>query len=88
MSVFVWDSFADDDALLRFFSKLSRTNPDDSTTDKVRWKLNAKGWFTVRSFYMKLLDVNYSALEIVGVRGFPCQLIWRNLAPVKVSFFV
>ena len=57
MPIFVRDSFADDvDNVLRFFSKLLETNPDDSTTDKVRWKLNSKGCFTVRSFYMKLLN--------------------------------
>jgi len=88
MSVFVWDRFADDDTVLRFFSKLTETNPDASTTDKVRWKLNSNGCFTVRYFYMKLLNLNYSAMGILGVRGFPCQLIWRALVPVKVSFFV
>jgi len=61
---------------------------DDSTTDKVRWKLNSKGCFTVKSFYMRLLNLNYSAMGILRVKGFPCQLIWRALAPVKVSFFV
>jgi len=54
----------------------------------VRWKLNTKGCFIVRSFHLKLFNLNLSALEILGVRGFPCQLIWRALAPAKVSFFV
>ena len=69
MSVFVWDRFADDDTVLRFFSKLTETNPDASTTDKVRWKLNSNGCFTVRYFYMKLLNLNYSAMGILAVRG-------------------
>jgi len=34
--IFVRDSFADDDTLVRFFSKLSETNPDGFTSDKVR----------------------------------------------------
>ena len=75
MPVFVRDGFADDDALIRFFSKLSEINPDVSTTDKVKWKLNTKECFTVRSFYLKLLSLNQSALEILRVRGFPCQHI-------------
>jgi len=75
MPVVVRDGFADDGVLLRFFSKLSEINPDDSSIDKVRWKLNTKGCFTVRSFYLKLLSLNQSALEISGDRGFPCQLI-------------
>jgi len=87
MTVFVRDKFAND-TLLRFFNKLSEAIPTDSTTDKVRWKLNTRGSFTVGSFYMKLLNLNYSVLEILGDRGFPYQLIWRSLAPVKVSFFV
>ena len=36
MPIFVRDSFADDDILVRFFSKLSETNPDGYTSDKVR----------------------------------------------------
>jgi len=37
---------------------------------------------------LKLLNLNYSVSEILGDKGFPCQLIWRSLAPVKVSFFI
>uniref|UniRef100_A0A7C9AS09 Reverse transcriptase zinc-binding domain-containing protein n=1 Tax=Opuntia streptacantha TaxID=393608 RepID=A0A7C9AS09_OPUST len=86
--VFVREGFANDDGLLRLFSKLSEISIDTSSTDKVRWKLNTKGCFTVRSFYLKLLSLNVSQMEISGNSGFPCQLIWRTLAPVKVAFFV
>ena len=86
--IFVWDSFADDDTLVRFFCKLSETNHVGSTSDKVRWKLNSKGCYIVKSFYLKLLNLNYLKREIMGVTGFPCQIIWRSLAPVKVSLFV
>ena len=86
--IFVRDSFADDDILVRFFSKLPETNPDGFTSDKVRWKLEPKGCFSVKSFYLKLLSLKYSTREIMGDQGFPCKVIWRTLAPVKVSFFV
>ena len=36
MPVFVRDCFAEGDTLLRFFSKLSETSPNNSTTDKMR----------------------------------------------------
>ena len=88
MPIFVWDSFADDDTLVRFFSKVSETNPDGYTSDKVRWKLESKGCFTVKSFYLKLLSWNYSTREAMGVTSFPYHIIWRTLAPIKVSFFV
>ena len=74
MLVFVLDMFVDDDTLLRFFSKLKEANLANFTTDEVRLKLNTKGCFTVRSFYLKLLHLNYSASEILCERGFPCQL--------------
>uniref|UniRef100_A0A7C9ALA2 Reverse transcriptase domain-containing protein n=1 Tax=Opuntia streptacantha TaxID=393608 RepID=A0A7C9ALA2_OPUST len=86
--VFVRDSFADDDTLVRFFSKLSGTISVGSTSDKVRWRLNSKGCYTVKSFYLKFLNSNHSIRGITEVTGFPCQIIWRSLAPAKVSFFV
>jgi len=67
MPVFMRDDFADDDGLLRFFSKLSEITLDASSTDKVRWKLNTKGCFTVRYFYLKLLSLSQSALVISAV---------------------
>jgi len=79
MPVFMRDGFADDDGLLKFFSKLSEITIDASSTDKVRWKLNTKGCFTVRSFYLKLLSLSQSTLVISVDRAFPHQLIWRNL---------
>ena len=88
MPVFVQDGFADDDGLLRFFSKLSEITIDASSTDKVRWKLNTKGCFTMRSFYLKLRSLSQSALVISADRAFPHHLIWRTSAPVKVAFFV
>ena len=48
-----------------------------------------QGVFSVRSFYLKLLDGCCSSfLETLGEGSFPHKLIWRSLAPIKVSFFV
>ena len=74
--------FINDDTMLSFFNKLNKSNLGDSSLDKARWHLN------IRSFYLKLLHLNYSSQETLCDRGFPCKLIWRSLAPVKVSFFV
>ena len=72
-----------------FFEKLNQAKLGDSLTDKVRWSLNSKGCFTVRSFYLKLLDGCGSlSLGTINEGSFPHKLIWRTLAPIKVSFFV
>ena len=57
-----------------------------SSHDSVKWDLNHKGEFTVKSFYLQLLLVNHPFSSFGG--GFPYRLIWRSLAPTKVSFFV
>ena len=88
MLVFVWGGFIDDGAMLSFFNKLNEANLGDSSLHKVRWDLNTKGCFIVRSFYLKLLHLNYSSLETLCDRGFPCKLMWKSLAPMNVSFFV
>ena len=54
----------------------------------VRQDLIIQGCFTVRSFYLKLLDGKFSPQEFHSEKGFPCKLIWKSLAPLKVSFFV
>ena len=86
MPIFVWDGFFDDDALVSFFNKLNSHNLGDSSQDSVKWDLNPKGEFTVKSFYLQLLLVNHPYSPFGG--GFPYRLIWRSLAPTKVSFFV
>ena len=88
MLVFVWGGFIDDGAMLSFFNKLNEANLGESSLDKVRWDLNTKGCFTVRSFYLKLLHLNCSSSETICDRGFPYKLMWKPLAPLKVSFFV
>jgi len=86
--VFVQGGFIDDGAVLSFFKKLNDANLGDFSFDKVTWDLNTKGCFIVRSFYLKLLHSNYSLLEALCDKGFPCKLAWKSLALLKVSFFV
>jgi len=87
-SVFVRDGFVDDDSLVSFFNKLNEAKVGEPSVDKVRWDLTTKGCFTVRSFYLKLLNGKFPPQEIHSEKGFPCNLIWKSLAPLKVSFFV
>ena len=54
--VFVGDGFVDDDSLISFFNKLNEAKLRDSSIDTVRWDLIIQGCFTIRSFYLKLLD--------------------------------
>ena len=68
--VFVQDRFIDDDTLLSFFNKLNEANLRDSSLDKVRRDMNIKGCFTVRSFYLNLLHLNYYSLDTLCDRGF------------------
>ena len=86
--VFVRDGFDDDESLVNFFNKLNEAKVGESSVDRVRWDLTTQGCFTVRSFYLKLLDGKFSPQEVHSENGFPCKFIWKSLAPVKVSFFV
>jgi len=84
---FVWNGFVGDNTLVRFFDKLNDTTPGNSSHDPVKWDLNSKGDFTVKSYYLKLLYLNNPSLQIHFEGGFPFKLIWRYSAPLKVSFF-
>jgi len=83
--IFVRDGFIDDDVLVSFFNKLNSHKVEVSSQDMVKWDLNPKGEFTVKSFYLQLLLVNHPFSPFGG--GFPYRLIWRSLAPTKVCFF-
>ena len=76
--------FIDDDSLVSFFNKLNRHKLGDFSQDLVKWDLNPKGDITVKSYYLQLL-LNHPYFPFEG--GFPYRLIWRSLAPTKVSFF-
>ena len=52
------------------------------------WDLNSKGIFTVKSYYLKLLSYSSFAIQASSSRRFPWKIIWKNLAPLKVSVFV
>jgi len=84
--IFVQDGFLDGDTLVSFFDKLNRHKLGDSSFDSVKWELNSKGDLMVKSYYLQLLLLNHSYVPFKG--GFPYRLIWRSLAPTKVSFFV
>jgi len=84
---FVRDGFVEDDTLVSFFNKLNDVKLGDSPHDIVRWDLDFEGDFTVKSYYLKLLHLNLPCLhDLFG--GFPHELIWRSMAPLKVSVFV
>ena len=86
--VFVREGFVDDESLVSFFNKLNEAKVGESSVDRVRWDLTNQGCFTVRSFYLKLFAGKFPPQEIHFEKGFPCNLIWKSLAPLKVSFFV
>ena len=82
--VFVRDGFVDDDSLVSFFNKLNEAKVGESSVDRVRWDLTNQECFTVRSFYLKLFAGKFPPQEIHFEKGFPCNLIWKSLAPLKV----
>jgi len=57
--ILVRDGFVDDVSLVSFFNKLNEAKVGESSIDRVRWDLTTQGCFTVRSFYLKLLDVKF-----------------------------
>jgi len=72
---------------LVIFNKLDRHRLGDSSQDSTKWDLNPKGDFTMKSYYLHLL-LNSPSQHFPFEGGFPYSLIWRSLAPSKVSFFV
>ena len=60
--VFIRDALVDDTILATFLRKLSEFSPQDSP-DVVAWDLNSKGFFTVKSYYLKLLSNSTFAME-------------------------
>lgn len=84
--VFVRDGFVDDDSLISFFNKLNEAKLGDCSIDTVRWDLIIQGCFTIRSFYLKRLDWDYSPREAHFAKGFPFKLIWKSLAPERFLF--
>ena len=87
VSSFIRDAFVDDTIVTSFLNKLNEVTPQDST-DAVSWDLNSKGFFTVTSYYLKLLSHFSFAIQASSFGRFPWKIIWKNLAPLKVSVFV
>ena len=85
--VFIRNAFVDDSILTSFLNKLNEVKPQEAI-DMVSWDLNAKGVFTVKSHYIKLLSYSSFAIQASAIGLFPWKIIWKNLAPLKVSVFV
>ena len=79
--------FFEDDIVISFFNKLNDAKLGDSPHDIARWDLDSERDFMVKSYYLKLLQLNFSSLNDLFKGGFPHKLMWRSLALLKVSFF-
>ena len=77
----------DDTSLATFLNKLNGITPLDSP-DVVTWNLNSKGIFTVKSYYLNLLSYSSLAFQASSIGRFPWKIIWKNLAPLRMSVFV
>ena len=75
-------------SLLASLTSLIVTKQGTFSHNLVKWDLNSKGDFLVKSYYLKLLLLNCPFLQFPFERGFPYWLIWRSLPSSKVSFFV
>lgn len=49
--------------------------------DRLRWRGDKSGSFSVKSYYERLLPRG-------GIEGFPWKLVWQEGVPMKVFFFV
>ena len=78
----------DDASLVSLLIKLNGIPIGQSFVDSVIWYLNSKGCFTVKSYYVKIASVPSSPLHLISRMCFPWNLIWKSLAPFRVSFFI
>ena len=85
--VFIPDALVDETILATFLSKLSEIALHYSP-NAVAWDLNPKGFFTVKFYYLKRLSNSTFAMESRWLGQFPSKIIWKSLAPLKVSVFV
>jgi len=85
--IFIRDAFVSDISLAAFLNLLNGFFPLDSP-DAVIWNLNSRGAFTVKSYYLKLLCYPPFASQTVSGGRFPWKIIWKSLAPLRVSVFV
>ena len=73
--------------MLAFSLSFNRVSVRESSFDLVRWDLNSKGIFTVRSYYMKFLSLLSLPLWPPLGERFLQRLIWKSLIPFEVSLF-
>lgn len=72
---FIRDGFVVYYTLVSFFNKLNCHKFGDSLHDTVTWDLDSKGNFTVKSYYLKLLLLNFPSLQFLIRGGFPSRLL-------------
>lgn len=66
-------------SLRLFFSRLTGNLVRKGDNDKVVWKDDKRGLFSIKSFY--------EVLDVGRVIIFPKNIIWNLLVPPEVSFF-
>lgn len=67
------------DIIETFFSRLTGNLVRKGDNDKVVWKDDKRGLFSIKSFY--------EVLDVGRVIIFPKNIIWNLLVPPEVSFF-
>ena len=73
--IFIRDALVADTILATFLSKLSEISVHDSS-DAVTWDLNPKGFFTIKSYYLKLLSSLWSLDFWGGSLGKSFGRVW------------
>ena len=72
--------------LVSFLSKLHGITVHHSSYDSVKWDLNPKGIFTVKSFYMKLHSLASSHIQLFSVDHLPTRLFQNPWLHLKFPF--
>ena len=85
--IFIRDALVDDASLISLLIKLNGILIGQSSLDSVKWDLNPKGSFTVKSYYMRLASGPFTPVHRIWGLCFPWKIIWKSLAPFRVSFF-
>ena len=69
--IFIRDALVDDASIISLHIKLNGILIGQSSPDSVRWDLNPKGSFTVKSYYLRLASVPSSSLHRILGMCFP-----------------
>lgn len=68
------------ESVVQFFDKLYSQQVGSNSADQILWKGSKANKFTVRSFYIMLVNNNRNV--------FPWRLIWKSRAPVEFLFLL